>query len=102
MFAISTSPSYSSVVGGRFGLQNLEFENHKVLLEYLINVCTLRFQLQDTVLLFGTVLSLYPVHFRKYVSRLLIGSMLNFEAFLGAPFYRNNLAPIKYVVIDTQ
>ena len=67
------------------GLQNLEFENHKVLLEYLISVCTLRFQLQDTVLLFGTVLSLYPVHFRKYASHLLIGSMLNFEAFLGAP-----------------
>ena len=67
------------------GLQNLEFENHKVLLEYLISVCTLRFQLQDTVLLYGTVLSLYPLHFRKYVSRLLIGSMLNFEAFLGAP-----------------
>ena len=42
-------------------------------------------QLQDTVLLFGTILSLDPVHFRKYEACLLIGSILNFEALLGAP-----------------
>ena len=41
---------------------------------------TLRFQLQDTVLLFGTVLLLDPVHFRKYEACILIGSILNFEA----------------------
>ena len=35
---------------------------------------TLRFQLQDTVLLFRTVLLLDPVHFQKYEACLLIGS----------------------------
>ena len=49
---------------------------------------TLRFQLQDTVLLFGTVLLLDPVHFREYEACLLIGSILNFEALLGAPLIK--------------
>ena len=45
---------------------------------------TLGFQLQDTVLLLGTVLLLHPVHFQKYEACLLIGStVLNFEAHLG-------------------
>ena len=49
---------------------------------------TLWFQIQDTVLLFGTVLLLDPVHFRKYPACLLIGSILNFEALLGAPLIK--------------
>ena len=57
---------------------------------------TLRFQLQYTVILFRTVLLLDPVHFRKYDACLLIGSILNFEALLGAPLIKNNLAPIAY------
>ena len=52
------------------------------------NIRTLRFQLQDTVLLFGTVLLLDPVHFRKYEACLLIGSILNLEALLGAPLLK--------------
>ena len=47
---------------------------------------TIRFQLQDMVLLFGTILLLDPVHFQKYEVCLLIGSILNFEAFLGPSF----------------
>ena len=46
-------------------------------------VSTLRFQLQNTAILFGTVLLLDPVHFRKYEVCLLIGSILNFEARSG-------------------
>ena len=37
-----------------------------------------------TVLIFGTVLLLDPVYFRKNEMCLLIGSIFNFEALLGA------------------
>jgi len=58
---------------------------------------TLPFQLQDTVLLFATVLLLDPVHFQKYEACLLSGTILNFEA-LGA-FIKNSLAPIAYTFV---
>ena len=55
---------------------------------------TLWCQLEDMVLLIGTVLLFDPVLFPKYEAPLLIGSIPNFEALLGA----HNLAPIAYGV----
>ena len=49
-----------------------------------LGLYTLWFQLQNTVLLFGTFLFLDPVHFLKYEAWLLIGSILNLGALLGA------------------
>ena len=49
---------------------------------------TLWFQLEDTVLLIGTLLLFDPVLFPKYEAWLLIGSILNFEALLGAPLIK--------------
>ena len=43
---------------------------------------TLWCQLDDSVLLIGTLLLFDPVLFPKYEARLLIGSILNFEALL--------------------
>ena len=45
---------------------------------------TLWCQLEDSVLLIGTLLLFDPVLFPKYEAWLLIGSILNFEALLGA------------------
>ena len=50
--------------------------------------CTLWCQLEDTVLLIGTLLLFDPVVFPKYEAWLLIGSILIFEALLGAPLIR--------------
>ena len=49
---------------------------------------TLWFQLEDTVLLFGTFLLFDPLLFPMYEAGLLIGSILNFEALLGAPLIK--------------
>ena len=49
---------------------------------------TLWFQLEDTVLLIGTLLLFDTVLFPKYEAWLLIGSILNFEALLGAPLIK--------------
>ena len=49
---------------------------------------TLWFQLEDTVLLIGTLLLFDPVLFPKYEAWLLIGSIPNFEALLGAPLIK--------------
>ena len=64
-------------------VQQVSKKCHKL---YLDDTHTLCFQLQDTVLLLRTVLILDPIHFRKYKVCLLIGSILNFEALLGAFF----------------
>ena len=50
--------------------------------------CTLWCQLEDTVLLIGTLLLFDPVLFPKYEAWLLIGSIPNFEALLGAPLIK--------------
>ena len=60
---------------------------------------TLWFQIEDNVLLIGTFLSFDPVLFPIYEVWLLIGSILNFEALLGAPLIKNNLAPIVYTFV---
>ena len=49
---------------------------------------TLWCQLEDSVLLIGTLLLFDPVLFPKYEAWLLIGSILNFEALLGAPLIK--------------
>ena len=48
-----------------------------------LKLCTLWFQLEDTGISIGTLLLFDPVLFPIYEAWLLIGSMLNFEAFLG-------------------
>ena len=49
---------------------------------------TLWCQIEDTVLLIGTLLLFDPVLFTKYEERLLIESIPNFEALLGAPLIK--------------
>ena len=57
--------------------------------DILIWLFTLWFQLEGTVLLIGTLLLFDPVLFPKYEAWLLIGSIPNFEALLGQPFFRH-------------
>ena len=53
-----------------------------------IQESTLWLQLQDTFLSIGTIILIDPVHFRKYVMRLLIESILKLQALRGAPLLK--------------
>ena len=57
---------------------------------------TLRFQMH---LLIETVLLLDPVLLRKYEACLIIGSILNFEALLGAPLIKTTFAPFAHTFV---
>ena len=59
----------------------------KVHIELYILISTLWFQIEDTVLLIGTLLLFDPVLFSLY-ERCDFGSILNFEALLGAPLVK--------------
>ena len=58
------------------------FNGHEVIGEH--DDVTLVFQLEDTVCLFGTLLLLDPIHFPKSEPCLLIGSVCQNGALLGA------------------
>ena len=58
---------------------------HDTISEFCI-LCTLVFQLEDTVRLFGTLLLLDPIQFPKSEPCLLIGSVCQNGAPLGASF----------------
>ena len=64
--------------------------------KYRFVLDTLWFQLEDTVLLIGTLLIFDPVLFPIYEALLLIGLALNFEALSRGTLDKNNLAPIAY------
>ena len=55
---------------------------------WLLWDCTLWFQLKETVQLISTFILFDPVLFPIYEARLLIGSILNFEALLGTPLIK--------------
>ena len=55
---------------------------------YQMKIRTLWFQLEYADLLISTFLLFDPVLFPIYEARLLIGSILNFEALLGAPLIK--------------
>ena len=54
--------------------------------DFLKEICTLVFQLEDTVRLFGTLLLLDPIYFPKSEPCLLIGSVCQNGALLGTSF----------------